>query len=75
MVQLRKPCEAFGSVPGHTKPKASTPTAASALSAKADQPGMKTTWWREAHQASMKETLVLFLLEANPYQKAKDEIF
>ena len=37
------PCDALGSVPGHTKFSASTPTAASADSAKADQPGMKTT--------------------------------
>ena len=38
-----RPVEATGSVPGHTNPRASTPTAASADSAKADQPGMKTT--------------------------------
>ena len=40
--------EATGSVPGHTSLSASTATAVSADSAKADQPGMKTTWpaWR-----------------------------
>ena len=71
MVQLRNLCEAFGSVPGHTKPKASTPTAASALSAKADQPAMKTTWWREAHQASMKKHWCYFCWKQTPTKKPR----
>mmetsp|Transcript_121656 Transcript_121656/g.349658 ORF Transcript_121656/g.349658 Transcript_121656/m.349658 type:complete len:215 (-) Transcript_121656:296-940(-) len=56
-----RPWLATGSVPGHTRPSFSTATAASADSAKADQPGMNTTFrwvrwrckaWSREHKAS-----------------------